>query len=355
MRGPVALPGSAAYARLAPPYNGRFAGVRPAAVAQPLDARDLAAALRVARARDLAVRIRAGGHSYIGASHGRRRGRARPEAPARDQAARGRQRAGRRRAPPDRVDRGARAPRPGRRARLVPHRRRRRLHARRRLRLRCAPLRPRLRHPCGRAGRGSAHVAAGRCRRGSAAGAARGGSEPGSRDRVASCGRMPSERSRRSSRTIRGRGRPRSWRRSRRAVRRRRRRSPRSARCRPGRGRLRSRCSGSTSGWGPRLVVRLRRCCLRGRSSRRTRIPYMDAQLIFAGCLGKTLAQCRPVSEGGTLGRERLRGVCVYRPRPERRRGPETRGGCCCAAGFGWVGRVAAGCPGRGDRRRGCG
>ncbi len=68
MRGPVALPGSAAYARLAPPYNGRYAGVRPAAVAQPLDARDLAAALRVARARDLAVRIRAGGHSYIGAS-----------------------------------------------------------------------------------------------------------------------------------------------------------------------------------------------------------------------------------------------------------------------------------------------
>ena len=68
MRGPVYLPGSAAYTRLAPPYNGRYAHVRPAAVAQPLDARDLAAALRVARARDLAVRIRAGGHSYIGAS-----------------------------------------------------------------------------------------------------------------------------------------------------------------------------------------------------------------------------------------------------------------------------------------------
>ncbi len=68
MRGPVYLPGSAAYTRLAPPYNGRYAHVRPAAVAQPLDARDLAAALRVARARDLAVRIRAGGHNYIGAS-----------------------------------------------------------------------------------------------------------------------------------------------------------------------------------------------------------------------------------------------------------------------------------------------
>jgi FAD/FMN-containing dehydrogenase len=68
MRGPVLLPGKAEYARIAPPFNGRYAGVRPAAVAQPLDARDLATALRVAHARDLAVRIRAGGHSYIGAS-----------------------------------------------------------------------------------------------------------------------------------------------------------------------------------------------------------------------------------------------------------------------------------------------
>lgn len=68
MSGPVALPGSAAYARLAPVFNGRYAGVRPAAIAQPLDPGDLAVALKVARARDLALRIRAGGHSYIGAS-----------------------------------------------------------------------------------------------------------------------------------------------------------------------------------------------------------------------------------------------------------------------------------------------
>jgi len=68
MRGPVLLPGSAAYARIRPVFNGRYAGVRPAAIAQPLDARDLAAALKVARARGLAVRVRAGGHSYIGAS-----------------------------------------------------------------------------------------------------------------------------------------------------------------------------------------------------------------------------------------------------------------------------------------------
>ena len=68
MRGPVFTPGTAAYARIAPVYNGRYAGVHPAAVAQPLDARDLAAALKVVRARDIPVRIRAGGHSYIGAS-----------------------------------------------------------------------------------------------------------------------------------------------------------------------------------------------------------------------------------------------------------------------------------------------
>ena len=55
--------------RASPPSStAATPGVRPAAVAQPLDARDLAAALRVARARDLSVRVRAGGHSYIGAS-----------------------------------------------------------------------------------------------------------------------------------------------------------------------------------------------------------------------------------------------------------------------------------------------
>jgi hypothetical protein len=68
MRGPVLLPGSAAYAQARPVFNGRYDGVHPAAVAQPLDARDLASALRVAHARAIAVRIRAGGHSYIGAS-----------------------------------------------------------------------------------------------------------------------------------------------------------------------------------------------------------------------------------------------------------------------------------------------
>jgi FAD/FMN-containing dehydrogenase len=68
MRGPVLLPGTAAYTRMRPVFNGRYAGVHPAAIAQPLDPNDLAAALRVARARGLALRVRAGGHSYIGAS-----------------------------------------------------------------------------------------------------------------------------------------------------------------------------------------------------------------------------------------------------------------------------------------------
>ena len=68
LRGPLLLPGSAAYERARPVFNGRYDGVHPAAIAQPLDARDLAAALRVARTRGIAVRVRAGGHSYIGAS-----------------------------------------------------------------------------------------------------------------------------------------------------------------------------------------------------------------------------------------------------------------------------------------------
>src|SRR4051794_5594745 len=68
MRGPVLLPGTPAYARVAPVYNARYDSVHPAAVALPLDARDLAAGLKVARARHIPIRIRSGGHSYIGAS-----------------------------------------------------------------------------------------------------------------------------------------------------------------------------------------------------------------------------------------------------------------------------------------------
>jgi FAD/FMN-containing dehydrogenase len=39
---------------------------------------------------------------------------------------------------------------------------------------------------------------------------------------------------------------------------------------------------------------------------------YLDAQLIFAGCLGKTLAECSPQSEGGTLGRDTFAAGSAY-------------------------------------------
>ena len=149
-------------ARIAPVFNGRYAGVRPAAVAQPLDARDLAAALRVARARELARAHPRGRPQLHRRLDGRGRRGAGPAAAARHQAARRRQRAGGRRPPPDRADRRARAARPRGRARLVPDGRRRRVHAGRRLRLRRAPLRPGLRHAGRRARRRPAHAQAGR-------------------------------------------------------------------------------------------------------------------------------------------------------------------------------------------------
>ncbi|MDX6536621.1 MAG: hypothetical protein QOD37_962, partial [Gaiellales bacterium] len=39
---------------------------------------------------------------------------------------------------------------------------------------------------------------------------------------------------------------------------------------------------------------------------------YLDAQLIFAGCLGRTLAQCSPRSEGGTLGHDTFAAGSAY-------------------------------------------
>ena len=49
--------------------------------------------------------------------------------------------------------------------------------------------------------------------------------------------------------------------------------------------------------------------------SQRTR-SYLDAQLVFAGCLGKTTAQCRPASEGGTLGRDTFVAGSAYIAQP---------------------------------------
>jgi FAD/FMN-containing dehydrogenase len=49
-----------------------------------------------------------------------------------------------------------------------------------------------------------------------------------------------------------------------------------------------------------------------GASLSQTAHSYLDAQLIFAGCLGRTLAQCRPQSEGGTLGRDTFAAGSAY-------------------------------------------
>jgi hypothetical protein len=51
------------------------------------------------------------------------------------------------------------------------------------------------------------------------------------------------------------------------------------------------------------------------RLSQRTH-SYLDAQLIFAGCLGKTTAQCRPQSEGGTLARDAFVAGSAYLAQP---------------------------------------
>ena len=149
-----ARPGSAAgqrrptraSARLQRPLRRRA----PAAIAQPLDAGDLAAAPE-GRARARTPVPRARGRPQLHRRLDRRgRRRARPAAPARHQAARRRQRAGGRGPTPDRADRGARAPRAAVVHGSCPTVGVGRLHARRRLRLRRPPLRPGLRHAASR-------------------------------------------------------------------------------------------------------------------------------------------------------------------------------------------------------------
>jgi FAD/FMN-containing dehydrogenase len=62
VRGPVLRPGSARV------YNLRFDDVRPDAVVEPLDSRDVQAVLRWAGRHDVRVAARSGGHSYAGYS-----------------------------------------------------------------------------------------------------------------------------------------------------------------------------------------------------------------------------------------------------------------------------------------------
>ena len=68
VRGRVLERGQPGFAEASRVFNERYDGVLPRAIAFPLDASDVGAALRWARARDVPVRLRSGGHSYAGYS-----------------------------------------------------------------------------------------------------------------------------------------------------------------------------------------------------------------------------------------------------------------------------------------------
>jgi FAD/FMN-containing dehydrogenase len=68
VRGPVLLPRTPGYNRRRLVYNTRFDGVRPEAVVQPLDTRDVQAVVRWADRFDILLAARSGGHSYGGYS-----------------------------------------------------------------------------------------------------------------------------------------------------------------------------------------------------------------------------------------------------------------------------------------------
>jgi FAD/FMN-containing dehydrogenase len=68
LRGPVLLPGSAAYANARLLYNERYDGRLPQAVVQPLDTRDVQALVRWATRYGVRLAVRSGGHSYAGYS-----------------------------------------------------------------------------------------------------------------------------------------------------------------------------------------------------------------------------------------------------------------------------------------------
>jgi FAD/FMN-containing dehydrogenase len=68
IRGHVFVRGAPGFSGAAHVYNERFDRVLPRLVARPLDTADVAAAVRWAVARDVALRARSGGHSYAGYS-----------------------------------------------------------------------------------------------------------------------------------------------------------------------------------------------------------------------------------------------------------------------------------------------
>jgi len=68
MRGRVIKRGAAGFADAARVYNQRYDGVLPQAVARPLDARDVASAVRFLVDAGTRLRVRSGGHSFAGYS-----------------------------------------------------------------------------------------------------------------------------------------------------------------------------------------------------------------------------------------------------------------------------------------------
>jgi FAD/FMN-containing dehydrogenase len=68
IRGQVIERGSPAYPQAAHVYNERFDWVHPSAVARPVDAADVQAAIRWTTAHGVPIRARSGGHSYAGYS-----------------------------------------------------------------------------------------------------------------------------------------------------------------------------------------------------------------------------------------------------------------------------------------------
>jgi FAD/FMN-containing dehydrogenase len=70
LRGELVLPSDASYARVAPPYDRRYARERPLAVVLAADTADVQAALRFARDTGIRPIPRSGGHSYGGYSTG---------------------------------------------------------------------------------------------------------------------------------------------------------------------------------------------------------------------------------------------------------------------------------------------
>ncbi len=68
IRGPVIKRGEPGFANAAQVYNERYDHILPAAVARPLDARDVASAIRFLTGQPIRLRARSGGHSFAGYS-----------------------------------------------------------------------------------------------------------------------------------------------------------------------------------------------------------------------------------------------------------------------------------------------